>query len=256
MSSSRSTASLQSLISQALCVHTHSNGGIPDGTAISQTHDRGPKPESSQSTRNSCADTSYSAAAAADVGYGFTPSPNDLRSSSIRVSQHRRPSGTVTDAAPSETSAVDTPLHAQSNINTQSQSCLRNRERERSLPAQFVATSSCHDDVHVHVHVHVQGGPLLLSHTSFSASDVPVPGGYEAAVSLPIALFIPPRHIPELRFFPTPPPPPSRPSDADSNLRSEAGPEDESRYPYAVGRYLAESYAEDPYPMRSRLHLR
>ncbi|KAK6340338.1 hypothetical protein TWF730_002101 [Orbilia blumenaviensis] len=146
-------------------------------------------------------------------------SPNETRSGSVRILQH--PLGNITEAASPETSAGIAPQHQQFNTFSH-QTPLDNPQ---------------------HLHRGGENGNALLFSHAFSTADTPVRVSYEELVSsLPIALFIPPRHNPELWIFPDP-----QSSDSNSNLRAD---------PYTLQRYLAESYPEDPYPFRCRLQLR
>ncbi|RVD86852.1 uncharacterized protein DFL_005106 [Arthrobotrys flagrans] len=203
MSSSRSPSSIHSFINQALGV----SGTTTSDNSISKSLDArtNPSPRSPQTT---------------SADFSAVASPNETRSGSVRISQH--PLGNITEAASTETSAGIAPQHLQFNTFSH-QTPLDNSQ-----------------------HLHQGGGEnwsaLLFSH-AFSTADTPVRDGYEALVSsMPIALFIPPRHIPELWIFPAP-----QSSDPNSNLRTD---------PYTLQRYLAESYTEDPYPFRCRLQLR
>lgn len=76
---------------------------------------------------------------------------------------------------------------------------------------------------------------LLISHTAFSTAIIPTSDfeTYDGVSFLPIALFVPSPHIPDIQFMPS----------------STFHPRD-----YAIRRYLAESLPEDPYPLRCRLH--
>ncbi|EPS40088.1 hypothetical protein H072_6105 [Dactylellina haptotyla CBS 200.50] len=210
MSSPRSTSSLQSLAYQALGVSGSST--ISGNGSKSKTHDAR---ENSYHLPKTLADSSIA-------------SLSTTRSGSSRKSRH--PVGNVAEAASPETFAPSTPQCL--NINTSScptcnQPSLLYNQRENS-----------------------RADVLLFAHTAFSMADAPVPDGCEPVVSLPIALFIPPRHIPELWKFPTP-----QPSDHASNLR-DADPGNGAWYQYTLQNYLAESYSEDPYPLRCRLHFR
>ncbi|KAK6522647.1 hypothetical protein TWF281_002083 [Arthrobotrys megalospora] len=202
MSSSRSASSIHSLINQALGV----SGNIVPDDSISKSLD-------ARTNRSRSPQTSY-------ADFSAAGSLNETRSGSVRISP--RPAGNITEAASPETSAATAPLHLQFNT--------------------FSHQTPLNNTQHLHHQGGEDGNALLFSH-AFSTADTPVRDGYEALVSaIPIALFIPPRHIPELWIFPAP-----QPSDPNSNLRAD---------PYTLQRYLAESYTEDPYPFRCRLQLR
>ncbi|KAF3934235.1 hypothetical protein ABW20_dc0109752 [Dactylellina cionopaga] len=154
-------------------------------------------------------------------------SPNETQPGSIRNPQD--PVGTIAGTALPETSGAPAPPYLQFNTSvcqTYNQTSLNHVHNEDIIDSILPST-----------------------HSVFSAADVPVPGGYGPVVSIPIALSIPPRHIPVLWVFPAP-----QPSDPDLNMQ-EADPEDEGRYQYTLRRYLTESDAEDSYPFMCRLHL-
>ncbi|KAF3162279.1 hypothetical protein TWF106_004088 [Orbilia oligospora] len=204
MSSPHSASSIHSLINQALGV----SGNTTSDNFISKALDARTN-ASSRSPQTTYAD------------FSIIASPNETRSGPIGISQH--PLGNITEAASTETSAGIAPQHLQFNTFSH-QTPLNNPQ-----------------------YLHLGGGEsrnaLLFSHT-FTTADTPVRDGYEALVSsMPIALFIPPRHIPELWIFPAP----QSSDDLNSDLRTD---------PYTLQRYLAESYTEDPYPFRCRLQLR
>ncbi|KAK6539438.1 hypothetical protein TWF694_009662 [Orbilia ellipsospora] len=158
----------------------------------------------------------------------LTTSASKTRSSSSRESQ--RPVGNIAEAASSETPAPTPPKTHSSNTSP----CPTCNQPSPNIHRDQVAPRE--DD-------------FLFGHTAFSMADAPVPGGYEPVVSLPIALFIPPRHIPELWNFPDPQPPCPAPNSQEADLEGDW-------YWYTLQCYLAESYTEDPYPLRCRLHFR
>ncbi|KAF3939174.1 hypothetical protein ABW19_dt0209660 [Dactylella cylindrospora] len=148
---------------------------------------------------------------------------NETLSDSVRKSQRQHdPLGNVSGPASPKPSAA--PPHLQSNTSP-------------SPPPPSTASRSSSTTPSLNI-------DLLVSHTAFSTADTPVPYGYDAVSYLSIALFIPSAHFPELLPSTSTAPVPA----------GELGFRGDERYP--IRRYMAESFTEDPYPLRCRMHLR